>query len=275
MRSTVYISAMAVLAIMAAPSAPSAQAISPPQPYPQDPPVANETPESRAVSRTLIVAHLVDWARANRDSDAMLTAARMLDEVPMRTGLDGDVGLTPVLTPQGLRQEAAALGQSQTVVEDVVVTGSRVRRPPPASAETAAPPPAPRPLPAPPPPPPPAVVPAPAVPMPAAPPAPMVGVRASPFGVGPISTVKRLNSRERWSFSIDARGAQLLRVAAIGDGDTNIDLIVRDDRGQVLCADGLDDHYPSCTLSPATAARLRIDIVNRGDVWTKVQILSN
>lgn len=268
MRSTVYISAMAVLAIMAVPSA---QAISPPQPYAQDPPVANETPESRAVSRTLIVAHLVDWARANRDSGALLTAARMLDEVPMRTGLDGDVGLTPVLTPQGLRQEAAALGQGQTVVEDVVVTGSRVRRPPPASAETAAPPPAPRP----PPPPPPAVAPAPAIPMPTAPPAPMVGVMTSPFGVGPISTVKRLNSRERWSFSIDARGAQLLRVAAIGDGDTNIDLVVRDDRGQVLCADGLDDHYPSCTLSPATAARLRIDIVNRGDVWTKVQILSN
>ena len=154
MRSTVYISAMAVLAIMAVPSA---QAISLPQPYAQDPPVANETPESRAVSRTLIVAHLVDWARANRDSGALLTAARMLDEVPMRTGLDGDVGLTPVLTPQGLRQEAAALGQSQTVVEDVVVTGSRVRRPPPASAETAAPPPAPRP----PPPPPPALAPCP------------------------------------------------------------------------------------------------------------------
>ena len=238
---------------------------------------ANETPESRGVSRALMVAYLVDWARENRDAEGLLTAARMLEDVPMRNGPEGDPGLTPVLTPQGLRQEAAVLGQSQTDIEDIVVTGSRVRRQPPASAEAAAPPPAPRPLPGAPPPPPPAVVPAPApaVPMPAAPPAPMVGVRASPFGVGPISTVKRLNSRERWSFSIDARGAQLLRVAAIGDGDTNIDLVVRDDRGQVLCADGLDDHYPSCTLSPATAARLRIDIVNRGDVWTKVQILSN
>lgn len=238
---------------------------------------ANETPESRGVSRALMVAYIVDWARENRDAEGLLTAARMLDDVPMRNGPDGDAGLAPVLTPQGLRQEAAALGQSQTDTEDVVVTGSRVRRQPPTSAEAAPPPPAPRPPPAAPPPPPPAVVPAPApaVPMPAAPPAPMVGVRASPFGMGPISTVKRLNSRERWSFNIDARGAQLLRVAAIGDGDTNIDLVVRDERGQVLCADGLDDHYPSCTLSPATAARLRIDIVNRGDVWTKVQILSN
>lgn len=103
----------------------------------------------------------------------------------------------------------------------------------------------------------------------------MVGVMASPFGVGPISTVKRLNSRESWSFVIDARGSQLLRVAAIGDGDTNIDLIVRNDEGEVLCADGLDDHYPSCTLSPVTPARLRINVVNRGDVWTRVQVLTN
>lgn len=269
-----HFSAMIVLA---ATTAWPAQATYAPHASTQLPASANETPESRGVSRALMVAYLVDWSRENRDAEGLLTAARMLDDVPMRTGPDGDAGLTPVLTPQGLRQEAAALGQSQSDVEDIVVTGSRIRRQPPSSAEAAAPPPAPRPLPAAPPTPPPAVVPppAPAVPMPAAPPAPMLGVRASSFGVGPISTVKRLNSRERWSFNIDARGAQLLRVAAIGDGDTNIDLVVRDDRGQVLCADGLDDHYPSCTLSPATAARLRIDIVNRGDVWTKVQILSN
>ena len=47
------------------------------------------------------------------------------------------------------------------------------------------------------------------------------------------------------------------------------------DAGDVLCADGLDDHYPSCTLSPAAPTRLRINVVNRGDVWTKVQVLTN
>ena len=274
MQSMPHILAMAMLAVL---SAPSAEAVSPPQTYSEVPSPTPETPESRGVSRALMVAYLVDWARANRDADALLTAARMLDEVPMRNGIGGDAGLAPVLTPQGLRQEATVLRQRQAAVEDVVVTGSRVQRPAPADAETTPLPPAPRPVPLPPPPPPPAVPPAPspAAPMRAAPPAPIVGVMASPFGVGPISTVKRLNSRERWSFTVDARGAQLLRVAAIGDGDTNIDLVVRNDRGEILCADGLDDHYPSCTLSPATAARLRIDVLNRGDVWTKVQVLSN
>lgn len=242
-------------------------------PQAQDSQTPAETPESRGVAQTVIVAHLVDWGRRNRDSGALLTAARMLAEVPMRPGREGDVGMEPVLTPQGLRQEAAALNRDRSDLEDVVVTGSRVTRPPPASAsESPAPPPAPVP-----PPPPPATLPAPtpAMPMPAAPPAPIVGVMASPFGVGPISTVKRLNSRESWSFVIDARGSQLLRVAAIGDGDTNVDLIVRNEKGEVLCADGLDDHYPNCTLSPVAPARLRINVVNRGDVWTRVQVLTN
>ncbi len=243
--------------------------------------VAAETPESRGVARAVVVAHLVDWARTNRDAEALLTASRMLAEVPMRAGPDGDAGLEPSLTPQALRQEAATLQGRD--VEDLVVTGSRVRQPADAAAESTAPPvparpaapitrppPAPA-VPSPPPPPIPAPAPAPAP----APPAPIVGVRASPFGVGPISTVKRLSSRESWSFVVDARGAQLLRVAAIGDGDTNIDLIVRNDQGDVLCADGLDDHYPSCTLSPAAPTRLRINVVNRGDVWTKVQVLTN
>ena len=244
-------------------------------PQDQDGPPAAETPESRGVARAVVVAHLVDWARTNRDAEALLTASRMLAEVPMRAGPDSDTGLEPSLTPQALHQEAATLQGRD--IEDVVVTGSRVRQPPDAAAESPALPvparpaaPITRPAPAP------AVPSPPPIPAPApAPPAPIVGVRASPFGVGPISTVKRLSSRESWSFVVDARGAQLLRVAAIGDGDTNIDLIVRNDQGEVLCADGLDDHYPSCTLSPAAPTRLRITVVNRGDVWTKVQVLTN
>jgi hypothetical protein len=103
----------------------------------------------------------------------------------------------------------------------------------------------------------------------------MLGVRSSPFGAGPISTVRRLGSRESWSFDVDARGLEILRVAAIGDGDTDVDLIVRDAGGRTLCSDGDGDHYPVCTLSPGAPTRLRIDVVNRGPVWTRVQVLTN
>lgn len=90
-----------------------------------------------------------------------------------------------------------------------------------------------------------------------------------------MSTVKQLASRQRWGFEVDARRAEVLRVAAIGDGDTDIDLIVLDAGGRTLCTDSFGDHYPVCTIAPGDGARLRIDIVNRGVIRTTVQILTN
>ncbi|WP_428151151.1 hypothetical protein [Brevundimonas sp.] len=101
------------------------------------------------------------------------------------------------------------------------------------------------------------------------------GVRASPFGAGPIVVVRRLRARETYSFTIEARRNEVLRVAAIGDGDTNIDLALRDQNGAVICADGSRDHYPVCTVARPQAGPIRIEIVNRGEVWSRVQILTN
>ena len=101
------------------------------------------------------------------------------------------------------------------------------------------------------------------------------GVINSPFGRGPVFTVKQIEPRETYWFEVEARGGEVLRIAAIGDGDTNIDLTVRDAAGTLVCRDGFGDHYPVCTTHPRVDGRMRVDIVNRGDVWTRVQILSN
>lgn len=100
------------------------------------------------------------------------------------------------------------------------------------------------------------------------------GVRSSPFGQGPIFQVREIKARETYVFELEARGG-VLRVAAIGDGDSNIDMSVRDAGGTLVCQDGRGDHYPVCTVVRAQPGKMRIDIVNRGQVWTKVQILSN
>lgn len=105
--------------------------------------------------------------------------------------------------------------------------------------------------------------------------APPKGVRASPFGEGPIVVVRRLRARETYGFTIEARRNEVLRVAAIGDGDTNIDLTLRDQNGVVICADGSRDHYPVCTVLRPANGPIRIEVVNRGDVWSRVQILTN
>ena len=101
------------------------------------------------------------------------------------------------------------------------------------------------------------------------------GVRSSPFGRGPIFMVREIKARETYGFELEARGGEVLRVAAIGDGDTNIDLQVRDAEGALICQDGRGDHYPVCTVVRSRPGKMRIDVVNRGSVWTKVQILSN
>ncbi|MBU1346759.1 MAG: hypothetical protein KKA16_07390 [Alphaproteobacteria bacterium] len=101
------------------------------------------------------------------------------------------------------------------------------------------------------------------------------GVRASPFGRGPIVVVRRLRARETYGFTVEARRHEVLRVAAIGDGDTNIDLALKGADGVVVCADGSRDHYPVCTLASPEGGPIRIEVVNRGRVWSRVQILTN
>ena len=184
------------------------------------------TPAARGVTQVLTAAELAAWGRDRNDAGALIMAARLLAEVPVRQ-TDGE---TPFLTAASLLDEAAAMAGDNPGVVDAI---DRLRDPL------------------------------------------TRGVRSSAFGAGPVLTVKSLQARERWAFDVEARGGEILRVAAIGDGDTNIDLTVRDARGAVICRDGFGDHYPVCTVSPRAGGQMQVDIVNRGDVWTKVQVLSN
>ena len=184
------------------------------------------TPAARGVTQVLTAAELASWGRERGDAGALIMAARLLAEVPVRAA-DGEA---PFLTATSLLDEAAALAGDNTGLIDAI---DRLRDPL------------------------------------------TRGVRSSAFGAGPVLTVKSLQARESWAFDVEARGGEILRVAAIGDGDTNIDLTVRDARGAVICRDGFGDHYPVCTVSPRAGGQMQVDIVNRGDVWTKVQVLSN
>ena len=184
------------------------------------------TPEARGVAQAVTAAELAAWGRRNSDAGALIMAARLLAEVPVRQG----EGPEPILTPARLLDEAATLAADNQNLVDAI---DRLREPL------------------------------------------MRGVRSSPFGAGPVFTVKQLRAREDWVFEVDARGGEVLRVAAIGDGDTDIDLTIRDTRGAVVCRDGFGDHYPVCTVSPRPGGKMRVNIANRGDVWTSIQVLSN
>jgi len=207
-------------------TATGAAPVSAPLQDPATPQSETMSPEVLAIGQVVTAAELAAWGRRRGDPGALILAARMLGEVPMRQG-EGEAAF---LTPDRLLDEAAALSLGQPAWLDAI---ERVRE------------------------------------------HGLRGVDSSPFGEGPIFTVKEVRARAVYGFEVEARGGEVLRVAAIGDGDTNIDLSMRDDQGSVLCRDGSGDHYPVCTVVPRQAGRVRIDIINRGDIWTKVQILSN
>ncbi len=212
----VFAVAVLALGLTAAPA--GSQVLTPP------PPTSPEA-EAHAIARIVTAAEVAAWARGRRDPQGLITAARILAEVPTRR----EGGDEPFLTPSALLSEAETLAAGDRVLRDQI---SRER-------------------------------------------SPDKGVRASPFGAGPIVVVRRLRARETYGFTVEARRNEVLRVAAIGDGDTNIDLALRDQDGGVICADSSLDHYPVCTVARPRPGPIRIEIVNRGEVWSRVQILTN
>jgi len=202
---------------------------------------ASVSPEAEGVAQIVTAANVAAWGRSHQDAGALIMAARILAEVPVRRApLNGADAADPILTPATLLDEAAALSTGdQAALEAIAYLRAQHSN----GGETAD--------------------------------SEVRGVRSSPFGQGPIFMVRELKARETYGFVVQARGGEVLRVAAIGDGDTNIDMVVREPGGALVCQDGFGDHYPVCTVARARPGPMRIDIVNRGAIWTKVQILSN
>lgn len=194
--------------------------------------------EAAAVHQAVTAARLAAWGRKAADAQALILAARMLAEIPLRyaetdhgEGAEPPAGPAPEpFTVAGLLNEAEGLarGDGQTLAEIEAVRAAAAR-----------------------------------------------GVADSPFGRGPILARRNIQARATYWFEADVKGGEILRVAAIGDGDTDVDMVVRSADGAVLCEDGQYDHYPVCTLTPRDDVRLRVEIINRGAVWTRVRILSN
>ena len=101
------------------------------------------------------------------------------------------------------------------------------------------------------------------------------GVTFSSFGTGPLRITREIPARATWRIELTARAGEPLRVVAIGDGDTDVDLEIRDAAGRIACDDRSAGHYASCGLTPAFAGRYTARIVNQGLVWTRATLVSN
>lgn len=71
------------------------------------------------------------------------------------------------------------------------------------------------------------------------------------------------------------RGGEVAAVAIRGDGDTDLDLVVIDENGNVICrADGPTDRE-ACEWYPRWTGPYRIEVRNLGSVWNRYRILTN
>jgi hypothetical protein len=196
--------------------------------------------EAAAIHQAVTAARLAAWGRKASDAQALILAARMLAEIPFRSREFADepgAAIAPAAPDDAAPFTVAGLlNEAETLARGDGQTLAEIEAVRAAAAR---------------------------------------GVANSPFGQGPVLARRDVQARQTYWFEADAKGGEVLRVAAIGDGDTDIDLVVRGADGGVLCEDGQYDHYPVCTLTPGEDQRLRIEIINRGAVWTRVRILSN
>lgn len=196
-------------------------------------------PEARAVDQWITAARLAEWARANHDASGLIVAARMIAEIGGRDAVVGgrsDGGRPSERADPGVLTVQALLDDARALSDGDEAILAEI-----GAVEAAA----------------------------------ARGVVNSAFGRGPIHAVRDIEAQATYWFEVNARGGEVLRVAAVGDGDTDIDMIVRDEFGQEVCTDTAYDHYPVCTFIPAFSGRFRVDIINHGRVWTRTQILSN
>ena len=92
---------------------------------------------------------------------------------------------------------------------------------------------------------------------------------------GPRNGVTEVNARARDIFRVTFRGGEPAIVAISGDGDTDLDLHVLDEAGNVICrADGPGDDEV-CRWTPRWTGQFRIEVHNLGSVWNRYRIMHN
>ncbi|NOH97516.1 hypothetical protein [Vibrio sp. 99-70-13A1] len=92
---------------------------------------------------------------------------------------------------------------------------------------------------------------------------------------GPAISTDRVEAGATDTYYIRYRGDRLAELMIIGDGDTDLDVYVYDERGNSICKD--DDYSDKmyCSWVPAWTGEFEIKIKNRGNVYNVYDILTN
>jgi hypothetical protein len=95
-------------------------------------------------------------------------------------------------------------------------------------------------------------------------------------GAGPIRRIRRLPPRTRHNWTITFKRRSLARVIVIGDGDTDLDLYVYDQNGNLIVNDSSGfGRNLSVRFTPRWTGRFTVRIINRGRVYNTYLMATN
>ena len=88
-------------------------------------------------------------------------------------------------------------------------------------------------------------------------------------------TVERVNAKDTNSHVVRFNAGELAKIRVLGDGDTDLDLYVYDENGNLIERD--DDYTDNCYVSwkPKWTGSFTIRIVNRGIVYNRYMLITN
>ena len=92
---------------------------------------------------------------------------------------------------------------------------------------------------------------------------------------GPAYHVDRVSARSNHTYSLTFAGGNRAMIAVIGDGDTDLDLLVYDENQNLVCSDTDYTDRTVCSFTPAWTGNFRVTISNVGYVWNQYVLRTN
>ena len=99
--------------------------------------------------------------------------------------------------------------------------------------------------------------------------------RTKGAGGGPKLSYDRVGAYSMDSYRVRFRGGEYAQVSVRGDGDTDLDLYVYDEYGNLVCRDTDSTDQTYCGWTPAWTGTFRIKIENLGSVYNRYRIATN
>ena len=92
---------------------------------------------------------------------------------------------------------------------------------------------------------------------------------------GPYETVDRVSAGTTDVWPVKFNGGELAEVFIGGDGDTDLDLYVYDENGNLICRDIDPTDYAYCSWHPSWTGDFLVKIENIGEVYNEYTLLTN